>query len=183
MAAEETTIEGTEVPGHHEAEGGFPPFKIETFPSQIFWLVITFGFLFVVLWRVAGPRIKDVITTRRNKINDDLAEAQRHRGDAEAASAAYQTALAGARARAQSMADANRKAINDEIDRAKAEADKSAQADIARAEERIAASRTEARTHVANAARDAAVQIVQQLTGESVSNDDAAAAVRAATGS
>ena len=56
--------------------------------------------LFVVLWRLATPRIAGTIGARRGRINDDLAEAQKHRGDAEAASAAYQTALAGARARA-----------------------------------------------------------------------------------
>ena len=84
----------TEQPASHEGSGGFPPFDTTTFPSQIFWLVVTFAFLFVVVWRVAGPRINGVITVRRNKINGDIAEAQKHRGDAEAASAAYQTALA-----------------------------------------------------------------------------------------
>src|SRR5215813_6550413 len=106
----------TETP---KQEGGFPPFKTETFPSQIFWLVITFAFLFVVLWRVAGPRINGVITSRRGAINADIAAAERARGDAESASAAYQTALAGARARAQSLAEDNRQTLNAEIAKAK----------------------------------------------------------------
>jgi F-type H+-transporting ATPase subunit b len=178
MAGATTTTTG--VPGHKAA--GFPPFKTETFPSQIFWLVITFAFLFVVLWRVAGPRISGTITTRRDRINGDLADAQKHRGDAEAALAGYQAALAGARARAQAMAEDNRKSIVGEIDRAKAAADTQAHDDVAKAETRIAASRDEARSHVAKAAEEAAVQIVAQLTGDTVSADDAAAAVRAATG-
>jgi F-type H+-transporting ATPase subunit b len=176
------TTATTAVPSKPEG-AGFPPFKTETFPGQIFWLVITFTFLFVVLWRVSGPRIAGAITTRRNRINDDIASAQAHRGDAEAASAAYQTALAGARARAQSLAESNRKTILDDVARAKAAADARASEDFAEAETRIAASRTEARGHVAKAAQDAAVQIVAHLTGETVSDADAAAAVRAATGS
>ena len=180
--AEGTTTQSTEVPGKPES-AGFPPFKTETFPGQIFWLAITFAFLFVVMWKIAGPRIASVITTRRNRINDNLAEAQKHRGDAEAAGAAYQTALAGARARAQSLADANRKTVTDEIDRAKTAADAQAHGDIAAAETRIAASRGEARSHVVRAAQDAAIQIVAQLTGDPVSADEAAAAVRAASGS
>lgn len=172
----------TAVPPKH-AGAGFPPFKTETFPGQIFWLVITFAFLFVVLWRVAGPRIAGTITTRRNQINGDLAKAQAHRGDAENASAAYQTALAGARSRAQKLAQDNRQAVQDEVARAKAVADAKAQDDIAKAEGRIAASRGAARAHVAKAAQDAAIQIVAHLTGETVSAEDAAAAVRAATGS
>ena len=175
------TTATTAVPPKHEG-AGFPPFKTETFPSQIFWLVITFGFLFVVLWRVAGPRINAVITTRRSQINADIAAAQKGRSEAEAAQLAYQTALAGARARANTLAEESRKAINSEIEKARHEADALAAADIAKAESRIAASRGEARIHVTNAARDAAMAIVARLTGESVTADEAAAAVRTATG-
>jgi len=181
MAEPSTTTATTEAPGGHKA-AGFPPFKTETFPSQLFWLAITFAVLFVVLWRLATPRIASTISARRNQINDDLAEAQKHRSDAEAASAAYQTALAGARARATALADGNRKMVVAEIDKQKAAADARANADIARAEQRINAMRDEARGHVMNAARDAAIDIVAHLTGETVSADDAAAAVRAATG-
>src|SRR3569833_2228107 len=99
----------TEAPIH---EGGFPPFKTETFPSQIFWLVVTFAFLFVVLWRIAGPRINGVITSRRGAINADIAAADKARGEAESASVAYQTALAGARARSQGLAEENRQTLN-----------------------------------------------------------------------
>ncbi|MEI9993522.1 MAG: hypothetical protein WDM91_02920 [Rhizomicrobium sp.] len=180
-AADSTTATTQHAPGAKET-GGFPPFDTSTFPSQIFWLVITFAFLFVVLWRVAGPRIAGVITTRRGQINRDLAEAQKHRGDAEAASVAYQTALAGARARALSLADSNRKTIGGEIDREKAAADAKAQGEIAQAEARIAASRGAARVQVVKAAEEAAIQIVVHLTGETVPADEAAAAVRAATG-
>ena len=171
----------TEVPAKPEG-AGFPPFKTETFPSQIFWLVITFAFLFVVLWRVAGPRIQGVIGTRRGQIEGDLAKAQSHRSDAEGASAAYQAALAAARTRSQALAEENRKRIAGEVDRAKQEADEAALADIARAEARIQASRGEANTHVLNAAQEAAIAIVARLTGENVANDEAAQAVRAVTG-
>ena len=182
MAEPANTTATTEAPGGHQP-AGFPPFKTETFPSQLFWLVLTFAFLFVVLWRLATPRIAGTISSRRDQINNDLAAAQKARSDAEGASAAYQTALAGARARAQAMADANRKAITGEIDAAKAKADEEAKAGLAAAEDRIAASRGEARTHVVKAAQDAAIAIVATLTGDTVSQDDAAAAVRAATGS
>jgi F-type H+-transporting ATPase subunit b len=171
----------TEVPAK-PGGAGFPPFKTETFPSQIFWLVITFAFLFVVLWRVAGPRIQGVIGTRRGQIEGDLAKAQSHRSDAEGASAAYQAALAAARTRSQALAEENRKRIAGEVDRAKQEADEAALADIARAEARIQASRGEAHTHVLNAAQEAAIAIVARLTGENVQNDEAARAVRAVTG-
>ena len=161
-----------------EAPKGFPPFKMETFPSQLFWLVVTFAFLFVALWKVAGPRIQGVITSRRGAIHADIAAAQKARGDAEAASSAYQAALAGARSRANALAEENRQKINAEIAKAKTQADADAAAAMAKAQERIAATRQEAKSHVIKAAEEAAIAIVARLTGETVSAADAAAAVR-----
>lgn len=168
----------TETP--KQAPGGFPPFKTETFPSQIFWLVITFAFLFVVLWRVAGPRINGVITSRRGTINADIAAAESARGDAESASAAYQTALAGARARAQGLAEENRQTLNAEIAKAKADAEAEAHKAMTAADARISETRIAAKEHVVRAAAEAAIAIVARLTGETVTASDAARAVEEA---
>src|SRR5581483_5153689 len=169
----------TGVPAEHQA-AGFPPFKTETFPSQIFWLVVCFAFLFVVMWRIAGPRINGVITSRRSAINADIAAADKARGNAEEASAAYQTALAGARARAQSLAEDNRQKLNAEIAKAKADAEAEAHHAMADADARIAATRVAAQGHMIKAAEEAAIAIVARLTGEMVSPDDAARAVKEA---
>ena len=160
-----------------EAKAGFPPFKMETYPSQIFWLVLTFAVLFVVLWRVAGPRINGVITSRRGAINADIEAAQKARGDAESASAAYDAALHTARARANALAEETRQKMNAEIAAAKARADAEAGAAMARAQEQIAIAQAQARAHVAKAAAEAAIAIVARLTGDTVSPADAAAAV------
>ena len=158
--------------------GGFPPFKTDTFPSQLFWLAITFAFLFVVLWRIAGPRINGVITSRRGVIHADIAAAEKARGDAEAASTAYQTALAGARARAQGLAEENRQTLNAEIAKAKVAAETDAAHAMAAADARITATRTQAKGHVIKAAEEAAIAIVARLTGETISPADAALAVK-----
>lgn len=165
----------TEAP---KQEGGFPPFKTDTFPSQLFWLAITFAFLFVVLWKIAGPRINGVITSRRGAINADIAAADKSRQDAEAASSAYQTALAGARARAQGLAEETRQTLNAEIAKAKAAAEAEAAKAMAAADARINATRIEAKGHVTKAAEEAAIAIVARLTGETVSAADAALAVK-----
>ena len=172
--AEATTTATTEAP----ATGGFPPFDQTTFPSQLFWLAVTFAFLFVVMWRVAGPRIHGVIANRRNTINGDIQAAQKARGDAESAGAAYQTALAGARARAQALAEENRQTLNAEIAKAKARAEAEAAKTMAAADARIAATRDAARGAVAKAAEDAAIAIVARLTGDNVPGDEAANAVK-----
>jgi F-type H+-transporting ATPase subunit b len=175
MAADNTTAT-TGVPAKHEA-AGFPPFKTETFPSQLFWLALTFCFLFVVLWRVAGPRINSAITGRRNTINTAIDGASQARAEAEAAQSAYEDALAKARARANALAEETRSKLNAEIAHAKAEADAKAHEAMTAADARIAATRESAKSAVQAAARDAAIAIVERLTGDTVSVDDAARAL------
>ena len=65
MAAAEGTIEGTGAP---EGHAGLPQMDTSTFPSQVFWLAVTFGLLFVVLSRMTLPMIAGSIGARRNRI-------------------------------------------------------------------------------------------------------------------
>lgn len=171
---EHATIATTEVP---KKEGGFPPFDTTTFPSQFFWLAVTFAVLFTVVWKVAGPRIKGTIATRRSAINGAIAEAAKAREAADAASAAYDRALAAARAKANGLAEETRQGINVEIAKAKTEGEAQAAAAMAAADARIEATRTQAKTHIADSARDAAIAIVARLTGETVTADEATKAV------
>lgn len=158
-------------------QANFPPFDTATFPSQLFWLTVSFALLFMVLWKVAGPRLNANISGRRHAIADDIAKAQAARGDAEKAAAAYDAALKGARARAQALADETRNTLAAEIAAAKGAAEAKAQETMANADARIKATREEARTHVKAAAAQAAMDIVARLTGASVSLGEAEAAV------
>ena len=173
MQEHDVTTTGTEA----KHEGGFPPFDTTTFPSQLFWLTVTFAFLFTVLWRVAGPRINQAITSRRGAINGAIAEASKARADAEAAQANYQAALTTARARANALAEETRQKLNAEIAKAKAEADVRAHDAMAAADARIAKTRETAKAAVGTAARDAAIAIVERLTGDKISADEAAKAL------
>ena len=56
----------------------------EFFVSQLFWLVVTFSFLLVFLWRISLPRIGSVLEKREKKINDDIAAAKELQEKAEA---------------------------------------------------------------------------------------------------
>lgn len=176
MTEGEATTSGTEAPGG----AGFPPFKTESFPSQIFWLVLTMTLLFVVLWRFAGPRIKGTLGERRGLIQKEIETAQESRRKAEAATVAYETPLFEARERARAINNRYREKAAQDVKTAEAEADANAEKVTADAETRLTRIRAEAKTHIEGAARDAAIEIVQRLTGERISDADAAAAVRAA---
>jgi F-type H+-transporting ATPase subunit b len=173
MAAE-TLHEGTAEPAEN---AGLPQMNVGTFPSQWFWLAVTFGLLMVILKKSVLPAIEGGIANRKAQIGGDLRDAETARKKSQDALAAYDSALAQARAKALAHADENRKKLGTEIDRLKAEADAKAQGASAAAEARIAAERNKAMGHVRASAADAARDIVERLIGVPVSAEDAANAV------
>ncbi len=101
MAEKKATSAHTEQPGGPKA--AFPPFEKQTFASQIFWLVICFVALYLLISRIAVPRIGGILDDRAKRIENDFAEAQRDKEESEAALVAYEKALADARSRAQAI--------------------------------------------------------------------------------
>jgi len=160
-------------------QGGFPPFKTHTYPGQVFWLGITFALLLAFMWRVVVPRIGGTIGERKRRIADELATADQDRREADRAWTTYQNTLVEARQRARTLMEENRAHVRADVERAEKTADSQSDEAIAAAEARLAALRAEAREHIRRAAEEAAVDIVSRLIGETVSPEDAAAAVAA----
>ena len=169
-----TTTAHTQQPGHKEP---FPPFNAETYASQLFWLALCFVFLLVMMSKVALPRIGRIIEEREGAIAGDLAEAERLRGESDAALQGYEKALADARTRAQAIAtemrekqtkeaEASRKALEDQLNAKQAEADKS-----------IAATKTVAMGNIRSIAADTAKAIVERLIGKAPDDNAVQAAV------
>lgn len=163
----------TEVP--HKS--GFPPFQKETFASQLVWLAITFVVLYLMISRVAIPRIGGIIEARDKRISGDLAEAQRLKADSEAALAAYEKALAEARSRAQVMGAEIRDKLHAEAEENRKALEAKLNAQLADAEKTIAATKSAAMANVRGIAIDAAAAIVERLTGMAPPAPAVAAAV------
>jgi F-type H+-transporting ATPase subunit b len=160
----EPTIAHTEAPGApHKAP--FPPFERDTFPSQLFWLAICFIALYVMTARLVRPRVGGIIKSRSARIDGDLAEAGRLKSESEAAMAAYEKALADARARAQAIAGETRDKLQAEADRNRKTLEDQLAGKLAEAEKAIAATKSAAMANVRGIATDAAAAIVTRLTG------------------
>ena len=170
MAADVT--EGTLAHGEPNAEGGLPQMNVDTFASQLFWLVLTFGILMIVMNRFAIPNISGAIVRRQGQIQGDLASAEELQQQATESLKAYESSLASARSRALALADENRKQVIDEVQKQQDEAEKAAQASMAKAETRIAAMLKSAEDSVLASARDATIEIVERLMGETVQEQD-----------
>src|SRR6266508_24000 len=158
-----------------EHGGGFPPFQKETFASQLLWLVLVFVALYLLMSRIALPRIGSILEERRQRIEADLAAAQRLKDESDAAIAAYEKALADARARAQALANEEREREAAAAEAHRKEVDAKLNAHIAEAEKIIAGSRAAAMTNVHDIATEAAAAIVERLTGTAPASQDVAA--------
>ena len=160
-----------------KASGGLPQLDMSTYPSQIFWLAISFGALYWLMTWLILPRLGGAIEERRDRIADDLDQASEFRRQAEEAEKAYNKSLADARAKAQAIAAETRANVEAEIEEMQAEATAKAEADIAAAEERIATMTEEATAKVREAATDVTKSIVSSLIDETPSDDAVKSAV------
>ena len=153
---------------HTEADGGarpFPPFESSTFASQLVSLAIAFVALYLIVSRIALPRVGGVIDARQNKIEGDLAEAQKSKDESDAAIKAYEAELASARSRAQAIGAETREKLNAQAEAERKTLEEQLAHKLAGAEKAIAATRASAMSNVRGIAADAAATIVQRLTG------------------
>jgi F-type H+-transporting ATPase subunit b len=173
----ETHTTSTEHVPAGEHKGGFPPFQSQTFASQLVWLAIAFVLLYVLMAKWALPRVGAVIESRQKRIDGDIAEAGKLKAQSDEAVAAYEKALADARANAQAIAnetrdkqaaaaEARRKTLEDELN-----------AKLTQAEKTIAATKQAAMSNVRGIAEDATRAIVERLIGLAPSDKAVADAV------
>jgi F-type H+-transporting ATPase subunit b len=153
----------TEVPGGGKPP--FPPFNKETFASQLVWLAIFFVALYLLMWKVAIPRIGGIVEARRGRIEGDIAEANRLKEQSDAALKAYEQSLADARGRAQALANETRERLNAEAEESRKKLEAALNAKLAEAERTIAQTKTAAMANVRGIAVDTAGAIVQRLIG------------------
>jgi F-type H+-transporting ATPase subunit b len=154
---------------------GMPQLDFATFPNQIFWLVVTIIAIFLILDRVALPRISAILAQRRGTLANDIAAAEGLTAKAAEAEEARQRDLAAARAEGARIVAQMKVEMQAELDRALAAADVEIAERTTESERRIAAIRAEADASVAEVARDTAASIVAALGGAADGRSVAAA--------
>jgi F-type H+-transporting ATPase subunit b len=179
MAESHGGAEGTGA--HTEADGGaFPPFDPNTFASQLVSLVIAFVALYLIVSRIALPRVSGVIDARQSAIDGDLTAAQKLKDESDTALKAYESELAAARGRAQAIGTETREKLNAAAEAERKTLEERLSAKLAEAEKTIASARSAAMSNVKSIATDAASAIVQQLTGVAPDGKSVDTAVKAA---
>lgn len=142
-----------------------PQLDFSAFAPQIVWLVITFVALYLIMARIALPRIANVIEGRRDRIANDLDEAERLKSETDTAIAEYEAALAQARGKAHEIAQATRTKINAELERERTAVEEDLATKAAEADAKITAAKKAAMGQIGTAAGEAANEIVALLVG------------------
>jgi len=97
------------------AEGGMPQLNPDYWVSQIFWVILIFGILYVILWRAILPKINENLENRKSQILTDLDEAQELKNQSEKKISEYNMILSKAKQDAKKILDETRKKINLDI--------------------------------------------------------------------
>lgn len=145
---------------------GMPQLDITTWPNQMFWLAVTLVVIYLILSRVALPRLSAVLAERRGTIVNDLAAAEELKAKAVEAEKAYNDALAAARAEAGRIVAKARADIQADLDAATVRADAEIAERTAASEASIAAIRAGAVESVTAVAKDVAGELVAALGGK-----------------
>ena len=159
-----------------------PQFDATTFPSQLIWLVITFVLLYIVLSRVALPRISSVLEERQRRIGGDLEKAEELKAEAEAVLSDYDEAIAKARSRATDLIRETKDELAADSQKRQHDLAERLAQNAAAAESRIGAAREEAVGNIRQVAAEAAQAATERLIGVKVGDDRAASAVDDAAG-
>jgi F-type H+-transporting ATPase subunit b len=164
----------TEIPSGHRT---FPPFEKEFFASQLVWLGVTFVLLYVLMAKVALPRIGSILDSRNKRITDDLMAAKQLKEQSDVANAAYGKALNDARGCAQVVASTAREQQAAAAAAVRSQVEAQLKRKLGEAEKAISAARTAAMANVRSIAADAASAIIEQLVGRVPTKRDVTAAV------
>ncbi len=151
----------------HGGGGKLPQFQAEYFPGQIFWLAVSFVLLYLLLQRLALPRIAATQTARRAQREADLVAAAKANDRAKQIISDYEKSLVTARQQAQAKLTAITQAAQAEAAQRQQAQQQQLQQKLADAERTIAAGRAQALGQVRDAAVDVAQTMVERLTGVS----------------
>jgi len=152
----------------------------DTFSSQIFWVLVFFGFVFFVIGRGMVPKVLDTVAQRDRQITEDLAAAEAARTQADSEEEAWRKRENENRASAQALIAQAKAQAAVETEKKLTAAQARIDQVLADADGRIKVARDAALGELEDVAAEAAQSIVQRLAGANIAPDRAKAAVKEA---
>ena len=157
--------------------GGMPQLNPEFWVSQIFWLTLTFGVLYVILSKLILPKISANLESRKSQISDNIEAADKSREESEAKLKEFEEIISKSKNEAKNIYNQAREKVLKDI-KAKSEVlDKQIDDEIKKAEDEINHLKKEAPTKINKIAIETASELTQKLIGAEVNNSSITAIV------
>ncbi len=160
-----------------QGEATFPPFDTANFTPMLIWLTLSFGVLYLLMSKIALPRVESILHARSHKISTDISEANGLRTRAEEAAAAHEKTIAEAKAKAVALAKETHAKLNAETEAKHHALETELNAKLAASETQVLAMKAKAMDNVEAIAKETAAAIVQHITGKPADQDAIAKAV------
>ena len=149
-----------------------PQLNPEFFVTQLFWLVVTFSFLLVFLWRISLPRIGNVLEKRERKINEDIATAKELQAEAEKIQDMIEAQLKQARSDASEMIKTTSTSLQDKAQVELTKLEKSLDVKIGESHESIEKSKNESVTQIHTQINEITKLTLSKIASFDVSDDE-----------
>ena len=159
----------------YAAEGqksaGLPQMDIASFPSQLFWLVITFSLLYLFMWKFVIPRLGATIEERRDKISNDINDADNLNTEATDILKKYDEQMASASQESNEIITNSKKAMLDHLETLKKENEEKVNSLISESQAKIKAQEEKSKIEIRNATLDTVKAIVSRYI-ENIPSDE-----------
>ena len=157
--------------------GGMPQLNPEFWISQIVWLVITFGILFIVLSKFILPKISDNLETRKSQILENIENAEKQREESEKKLKEFDKIIVESKNKAKNLFNDARQKVLDDVNKKKAALEKIIDDEINAAEQEIDQLKKSSHEKITKIAIETSSDLVKQLIGEEVNNSSISAIV------
>ena len=157
--------------------GGMPQLNPEFWISQIFWLTLTFGILYLVLSKLILPKISANLETRKSQILENIEAAEKQREDSEMKLKEYEEIISKSKLEAKTIFNQAREKALKDINAKKEVLDGQIDEEISKAEEEIKVLQSGASEKITKIAIETSSELIQKLIGAEVNNSSISAIV------
>mgnify|MGYP001219893562 FL=1 len=157
--------------------GGMPQLNPEVWISQIFWLILTFGTMYVVLSKYILPKISDNLESRKSQILENIEAAEKQREDSEAKLKEYDEVILKSKSEAKTLFNQTREKALKDIVAKKEVLDQQIDAEINKAEKEIEVLRVSAPDKINKIAIETSSELLEKLIGSGVNSSSISAIV------
>ncbi|MDC0250588.1 F0F1 ATP synthase subunit B [Candidatus Pelagibacter sp.] len=157
--------------------GGMPQLNPEFWISQIFWLTLTFGALYIVLSKLILPKISDNLESRKSQILENIEAAEKQRENSEEKLKEYEEIVSKSKMEAKSIFNQAREKALKDIGAKREVLDKQIDEEISKAEQEIKGLQSGAAEKINKIAIETSSELIQKLIGAEVNNSSISAIV------